>query len=255
MHTKFAKFWETLAYKMEKVAIDLHIHSALSPCGEEEMTPNNIVNMALIKEIDFIAVTDHNSGKNLPAIMAVAKEVGEGICVLPGIEITTKEEAHILAYFPNLESAMEMDKILYRHLPEIMNNKELFGPQTIMDEHDNIIGEVDKLLISATDLSVDQLWKMVTELGGVIVPAHIDRKSYSLIASLGFIPLELDIKTCEVSKTETIENVKNNFRFFKDYQFIHGSDAHRLEDMAEREYFLELPDMQRQTLIQYLGQK
>lgn len=242
---------------MEKVAIDLHIHSALSPCGEAEMTPNNIVNMALIKELDFIAVTDHNTAKNLPAIMAVAKELAKetekGICILPGIEVTTKEEAHVLAYLPTLEAAMKLDAIVYDHLPDVKNEKALFGPQTIMDAEDNIIGEVDKLLISATDIGVNQLWDLVTELGGVLVPAHIDRKSYSLISSLGFIPLELAVKTCEVSKKETFENVRKNFRFFKDYQFIHGSDAHQLEDMAEREYFLELPDMQRQTLINYLG--
>lgn len=242
---------------MEKVAIDLHIHSALSPCGEAEMTPNNIVNMALIKELDFIAVTDHNTAKNLPAIMAVAKELaketGTGLCILPGIEVTTKEEAHVLAYLPTLEAAMKLDAIVYDHLPDVKNEKALFGPQTIMDAEDNIIGEVDKLLISATDIGVDQLWDLVHDLGGVLVPAHIDRKSYSLIASLGFIPLELAVKTCEVSKKETFENVQKNFRFFKDYQFIHGSDAHQLEDIAEREYFLELPDMQRQSLINYLG--
>jgi Predicted metal-dependent phosphoesterases (PHP family) len=242
---------------MEKVAIDLHIHSILSPCGEEEMTPNNIVNMALIKELDFIAVTDHNSAKNLPAIIAVAKklakETASGLCILPGIEVTTKEEAHILAYLPTLEAAMALDALIYRHLPDINNEKELFGPQIIMDENDQVIGEVDKLLISATDIGVDQLWQIVTDLGGVLVPAHIDRKSYSIIASLGFIPPELDIKTCEVSKKESFEQVLKDFRFFKTYQFIHGSDAHQLEDIAEREYFLNLPDMRRQTLIDYLG--
>jgi len=238
---------------MDKVAIDLHIHSVLSPCGEAEMTPNNIVNMALLKEIDFIAVTDHNSSKNLPAIFSVAKEAGEGICILPGIEVTTKEEAHILAYFPTMEGAMELDEILYKHLPKVMNRKELFGPQYIMDENDIIIGEVDKLLISATNIGIDKLWDMVTSIGGVLVPAHIDRKSYSIIASLGFIPPELDIKTCEISKNETAENVLKNYQFFRTYQFIHGSDAHQLEDIAERVYFLELEDMQRQTLIRYLG--
>lgn len=238
---------------MDKVAIDLHIHSVLSPCGEEEMTPNNIVNMALLKEIDYIAVTDHNTAKNLPAVLAVAKEIGEGICILPGIEVTTKEEAHILAYFPTLEGALELDEMLYQHLPEVINRKEMFGPQYIIDENDEIIGEVDKLLISATDIGVDQLWETVTSIGGVIVPAHIDRKSYSIIASLGFVPPELAIKTCEISKGETVENVLKKYQFFRTYQFIHGSDAHQLEDMAEREYFIELEDMQRQTLIRYLG--
>lgn len=238
---------------MERVAIDLHIHSALSPCGEEEMTPNNIVNMALIKELNFIGVTDHNSGKNLPGIMEVAKEIGEGLCILPGIEVTTKEEAHVLAYFSDLEGVMELDEILYDHLPDIMNRKEMFGPQYIMDKDDRITGEVDKLLISATDISIDALWETVTTIGGILVPAHVDRKSYSLIASLGFIPPNLEIKTCEVSKNFPIEEITKKYRFFKEYQFIHGSDAHQLEDMAEREYFLELKDMQRLTLIDYLG--
>ncbi len=221
------------------------------------MTPNNIVNMALIKELDFIAVTDHNSAKNLPAVMAVAKaltkEMEQGLCILPGIEVTTREEAHVLAYLPTLKAALALDQIIYDRLPAVMNQKELFGPQYIMDENDEIIGEVDKLLISATNISVDELWQIVHDLGGIIVPAHIDRKSYSLVSSLGFIPLELDIKTCEVSKQERFDDVLNKIRFFKDYQLIHGSDAHRLEDMAEREYFLELPDLQRQTLIGYLG--
>jgi len=238
---------------MDRVAIDLHIHSALSPCGEDEMTPNNIVGMALIKELNFIAVTDHNSSKNLPAVMKVAKAMGEGLCVLPGIEVTTKEEAHVLAYFPSLEGAMELDELLYAHLPEIMNRKDHFGSQYIMDENDEIIGEVDKLLISATDIGIDTLWETVTAIGGIIVPAHIDRKSYSIIASLGFVPPDLAIKTCEVSKAEPIEGITRKFMFFKDYQFIHGSDAHRLEDIAEREYFLELEDMQRTTLLKYLG--
>lgn len=241
------------ASEMNKVAIDLHIHSALSPCGEAEMTPNNIVNMALLKGLDVIAVTDHNSAKNLPAIMAVAKKNKKALGILAGIEVTTKEEAHVLAYFETLAAAMELDRILYQHLPEVQNKKELFGSQTIMNEYDQIIGEVDKLLISATDIGVSQLWELVTNLGGILVPAHIDRKSYSLVGSLGFMPPELGIKTCEVSKTETVENVVKRFRFFKEYQFIHGSDAHRLEDIAEREYFLELPDRQLQTLIRHLG--
>ncbi|MGL4606212.1 MAG: PHP domain-containing protein [Eubacteriaceae bacterium] len=238
---------------MEQVAIDLHIHSCLSPCGEEEMTPNNIVNMALIKELDFIAVTDHNTSKNLPAIMEVAKDCGEGLCILPGIEVTTKEDAHVLAYFPSLDGVMELDELLYDHLPKIMNKKEVFGPQYIMNKEDEIIGEIDKLLISATNISIDTLWETVNTIGGIIVPAHIDRKSYSLVASLGFIPPNLQIKTCEVSKNHPIDGITKEFRFFNEYQFIHGSDAHQLEDIAEREFFLELVDMQRNTLIKYLG--
>ncbi len=238
---------------MKKIAVDLHIHSALSPCGEAEMTPNNIVNMAIIKELDYIAVTDHNSAKNLPAIMAVAARSGQGLGVLPGIEVTTKEEAHVLAYFDNLAAAMALDKILYQRLPPILNQKDLFGPQLILDEDDQIIGEVDKLLISATDIGIDELDTIVKNLKGVLVPAHIDRKAYSIVASLGFIPPDLSIHTCEVSKRQEIADIKKKKWFLKDYAFIQSSDAHQLEDMAEREYFVEIDDMQKKTLLAYLG--
>ena len=238
---------------MKKIAVDLHIHSALSPCGEAEMTPNNIVNMAILKGLDYIAVTDHNSAKNLPAIMKVAGTAGEGISVLPGIEVTTKEEAHILAYFDNLEAAMALDAILYQRLPAILNQKEIFGPQLVLNEDDEIIGEVDKLLISATDIGIDELEKMVKNLKGVMVPAHVDRKTYSIVASLGFVPPNLDIHTCEVSKRETIENIKKKKWFLKDYAFIQSSDAHQLEDIAEREYFVAIDDMQKKTLLKYLA--
>ncbi|MDO4287952.1 MAG: PHP domain-containing protein [Eubacterium sp.] len=233
-----------------KTAVDLHIHSVLSPCGGEDMTPNNIVNMALIKELDYIAVTDHNTAKNLPAVVEAAK--GAGLCVLPGIEVTTKEEAHVLAYFADLSQAMALDALLYEHLPDIPNRVDFFGPQYIMDAEDEIVGEVDKLLISATDLSVDDLAWEVTALGGIIVPAHIDRKTYSIVASLGFVPPELPVGTVEISKAMDFETAKKSFRFFKPYKMIHGSDAHQLEDIAEREYFLELEDLQKTTLLRHL---
>ncbi len=231
-------------------AIDLHIHSVLSPCGGEDMTPNNIVNMAVIKELDYIAVTDHNTAKNLPAVMEAAK--GIGLCVLPGIEVTTKEEAHILAYFDDLDKVMALDALLYEHLPDIKNRIDFFGPQWIMDAEDEIVGEVDKLLISATDFSVNDLAEKVADLGGVIVPAHIDRKTYSIVASLGFVPPELPVGTVEISKMMEFETVRKSFRFFKNYRMIHGSDAHQLEDIAEREYFIELEDLRKTTLLNSL---
>lgn len=238
---------------MSTVAIDLHMHSVLSPCGDIDMTPNNIVGMAQIKGLDYIALTDHNTAKNLPALFEVAK--GEGLCVLPGMEVTTKEEAHILAYFDSLEGAMELDKILYERLPDIMNKADFFGPQYIMNAEDEVIGEVDKLLISATDIGINELAEIVVPLGGIIVPAHIDRKSYSIMVSLGFIPPDLPIKTLELSKMTEVDSALKMFRFFKEYQFIHGSDAHQLEDMAERQYTIDLPDLRKSSLIEFLGGK
>lgn len=236
---------------MSAVAIDLHMHSVLSPCGDIDMTPNNIAGMAALKELDYIALTDHNTAKNVPALAETAKEYG--LCVLPGMEVTTKEEAHILAYFNTIEGALELDEIIYKRLPDIPNRPDYFGPQYIMNAEDEIIGEVDKLLISATDITVNELSDIVAAIGGTIVPAHVDRKSYSLIASLGFIPPDLPVKTIEVSREEKFETVRKNFRFFKDYQMIHGSDAHQLEDIAEREFFIELEDLRKSTILAWLG--
>lgn len=235
---------------MGSVAVDLHIHSALSPCGDPDMTPNNIVGMALLKELDYIAVTDHNSARNLPAVIETAR--GEGICVLPGIEVTTREEAHVLTYFDKLENALALGEELYKLLPNIPNRPDFFGNQYIYDEEDEIIGEIDKLLISATSLSVDGLCKLVMELNGVIVPAHVDRKSYSLIASLGFIPPNLPIGTLEISKAMAFDEARKSFPQIAPYQLIHASDAHYLGDIAEREYYIDLPDLQKETLLQYL---
>lgn len=236
---------------MSRIAIDLHMHSALSPCGDIDMTPNNIAGMAAIKELDYIALTDHNTAKNVGALMETAKEYD--LSVLPGIEVTTKEEAHILAYFDCLEGAMELDEELYKHLPDIMNKKDFFGPQYIIDSEDRIVGEVDKLLISATDISIEKLADMTRAMGGIIVPAHIDRKSYSIMISLGFIPPELPVQTVEISKNMSFETAQQKFRFFKTYQMIHGSDAHCLEDIAERSYFIDVEDLRKKTILRFLN--
>ncbi|HHY78731.1 MAG TPA: PHP domain-containing protein, partial [Clostridiales bacterium] len=160
-----------------KFAYDLHIHSALSPCGDEDMTPNNIVNMALLKGLDLIAVTDHNSGKNLPAVMEVGKR--QGLMVVPGIEVQTREEVHILCYFKNLQSALKLDEIIYNCLPDIDNNEEIFGRQLIFDSQDQVIGKIDKLLLSSSALSVNDVFVLTKGLGGICIPAHVDRPAYS----------------------------------------------------------------------------
>ena len=210
---------------MPKLRYDLHIHSCLSPCGEEEMTPNNIIGMAQILGLDAIAVADHNTAKNLPAVAALGK--ANGVLVIPAIEVTTAEEVHVLSLFPSVEAALEMDQILYDALPAIMNRPDIFGRQLWMDEEDTVLGETDKLLINATSLSIEKVFAKVKELGGVPVPAHIDKSSYSVIANLGFIPPELEAVTVEVKNPPCAAA--------KPYRVITDSDAHALEIMAEHD--------------------
>ena len=151
---------------------DLHIHSCLSPCGSDDMTPYNIAGMAALKGLDVIAVTDHNSCKNCPAVLAAAKEYG--ILAVPGMEINTSEEVHAVCLFKSLEKAMEFDAYVYGRLLPVKNREDIFGKQEIYDCSDQICGHVENLLISSTDISFSGLWELVSTYDGVMFPAHID---------------------------------------------------------------------------------
>lgn len=216
-----------------KVFYDLHIHSALSPCADNDMTPNNIVNMSLIKGLDAIAVSDHNSCGN---VRAVAEAAGDRIMVIPAMEIETMEEVHILCLFRELEAAEEMSKIISKYRLAIKNRAEIFGKQLYMDSEDNVIGEEECLLVSAIRLGIGEVFEKVRALGGVPIPAHIDRSSCSVISNLGFIPPELGVKTVEI----TDRNVDNLREKYNDYNIITNSDAHYLGDISEPIHYMEI---------------
>lgn len=233
-------------------AYDLHIHSCLSPCGHRDMTPNNIINMSLIKGLDLISVTDHNTAKNLPAVFEAAKD--KELLIVPGIEVNTKEEVHILCYFPTLEAVMRFDHYIEPYLPQIKNNRALFGEQLILNKKDEVVGEYDFLLINALLLSMEEIHKMVVEMGGIMVPAHIDRNSYSIISNLGFIPSNLAIRTIELSMrlNEKEKNIwKQNY---KGFNIIQSSDAHSLEQILERSSYLKLEKLDIDLLFHFLIQ-
>ncbi|SJZ48250.1 PHP domain-containing protein [Garciella nitratireducens] len=231
-------------------AYDLHIHSALSPCAHSDMTPNNIVNMALLKNLDVISVTDHNTTQNLPAVFKVAKD--KDLLIIPGIEVTTKEEVHLLCYFPSLDSAMLFEEYIKTYLPSIKNQKEFFGEQWILDEQDEIIGEVEFLLINALSLSIDKIFKAVQNQKGVVVPAHIDKSSYSIISNLGWIPSYLSIHTLELSVTIQKQDQKLWTTLFPNYRWIQSSDAHSLEHILERQSFFEFKKLTIQNILGFL---
>ena len=217
---------------------DFHIHSALSPCGDEDMTPNNIVNMAKLCGLDTIAVSDHNSVKNAKAAIEAGKRIG--LTVLPAMEVETEESVHILTLYPDMESAEEAAKAVYNALPDIKNRPEIFGRQLIMDADDNITGVEERLLISPTSLSVNSLFDMVKSVGGLFIPAHIDRHSYSILTALGFMPQDLDIKMVEISKNTTDLTAYLESRpELKKYRILRNSDAHYLDQLSERDAFLD----------------
>lgn len=205
---------------------DLHIHSDLSPCGNSEMTPNNIVNMAYIKGLNIISVTDHNSISNFPAIKCVGEKLG--IEVIPGIEVTTKEEVHVLCYFKKISDAQKFGNLIYESLPDVKNNPNIFGEQNIYNCNDEIIGSLSKLLINATNYSIDEVFYLAKENHGISVPAHINKKANSVLGVLGFIPFNLNIDFIEIFPKASIDD-----RLIKKYIVLKNSDAHQLVDISE----------------------
>ncbi|AUG56518.1 PHP domain-containing protein [Acetivibrio saccincola] len=229
---------------------DLHIHSALSPCGENEMTPNNIVNMAWLKGLNIIAVTDHNSAENCLAVMNCAKE--KGIVAVPGMELETREEVHLICLFKHIEDVLKLQEIVYNYLPDIKNREDIFGEQIVMDENDNVVKHVDRLLLTAANLSIEEAISCVSNLKGVVIPAHIDRDSYSIVSNLGMIPDNLDFKFLEISK-KCNKNQYINGEKYKGYKFIQSSDAHSLGDILEPVSFIDLEEISTECLIETLG--
>jgi len=228
---------------MPRLAVDLHIHTALSPCADDEMTPCNIANMSILKGLDAIAVTDHNACGNVSAVMEAA---GDRLLVIPGMEVTTEEEVHLLAYFRTLADALSFSDEIKAHLPGIPNHSELFGHQWIMDAEDRTMGEREDMLLTSTDLSFDETVALIGSHGGVAVPAHVDRDSFSVLSQLGFMPRHLPVAVIEVSHGG-INPLGDEWRI------LTSSDAHRLGDILEREFFIDVSKKDTDSILDWIG--
>lgn len=220
-----------------EITCDLHMHTALSPCAVEDMSPNNIVNMSLIMELDVIAVTDHNSCENAEVIMKVAE--GTGLIVIPGLEVETMEEIHMVCLFKTIEQAKALQDEVYSHLPPRRNNAKIFGEQLLMDDEDEPIGQNDRLLSFSTMISVDDLLPLVDRFEGVCIPAHIDRPSYSIISNLGMLPEHLSFPTLEVSRFTDLAKYRDQY---PNHRIIQASDAHDLETIGSGAFTLEVEE-------------
>ncbi len=235
---------------MPNPAYDLHIHSCLSPCGDDEMTPANIAGMAAVKELELIAVTDHNSCKNCGAVLKAAEEYG--VLALPGMELTTREEVHVVCLFEELAAAMDFDTYVYERLPDILNQEKIFGKQQIMDEEENILGIAEKLLINASDIGFDEVFDLVEARGGVMIPAHLDKTTTSLLSNLGFIPPDARFVTAEVKNLANLHRLKKEHPYLERCRIISNSDAHYLQDIHEPEHTLFVEEMTRKAVIRAL---
>lgn len=235
---------------MLKLSYDLHIHSCLSPCSDEDMTPANIVNMAKLLGLDVIAVTDHNSCRNCPAVYNYAQK--NNILVIPGMELCTMEEVHVLCFFEELENAMAFDKYVYERLIKIPNNEMVFGRQEIYNEYNSKVAEEPYLLINATEISFNSLDKLMDEFKGIYVPAHVDKNYFSLLSNLGFVPMEAKFKTVEFKNKNKTEKLCKTHKYFQSCQIIINSNAHSLGQIQEPVHFINTKEKSRKEIINAL---
>ena len=232
-----------------KYYYDLHIHSCLSPCGDNDMTPDSIAGMGELNGLDIMALTDHNTLKNCPAFFKAAKR--HGIIPIAGTELTTAEDIHAVCLFQTLSGAMEFENVLEERRIKIKNRPDIFGEQRITDENDNITGYDDYLLINATAFSLEEVPQAVEKHGGVCFPAHIDRQSNGLLAVLGAFPEKPYFPFAEVHDGEKTAEYAEKYG----KKILTSSDAHYLWDINERGAYIELDcgrENAAQELINYL---
>ena len=238
---------------MKTIKGELHIHSVLSPCASLDMGPQLIVKRAKERGLDFIAITDHNTTKNL---IAFDKVCGENqINLLYGIEVETKEEVHILCYFERLEAALACGDMVYKSLMPIKNDPDLFGYQVIVDHNEDIIAFEERLLLQRSSMGLAVLVQEVGKLQGFCIPAHIDRGKNGLLKTLGFLPIEPVFPVLEVSKNCDIAVLKNKYRLSKNIIF-EGCDAHSLEEIGSRPIHFYVNEFSLNELkLAFLGEK
>ena len=230
-----------------KAFYDLHLHSCLSPCGDMDMTPNNLVNMAKLLGLDVIALTDHNSSRNCAAAMAVGREIG--LLVIPGMELTTSEDIHAVCLFPTLEQALLWNDYVDDHRIKIRNRPDIYGRQVIMNEHDEETGEIEHLLLPATDIGIGSAYRKVKDFGGICYPAHIDRDSLSILSALGEIDPACGFRTAELADISRLDALRAQHPILDTLHIVTSSDAHYLENMREAENFLELGSLSAENVL------
>ena len=225
---------------------DLHIHSCLSPCADNDMTPHNIMAMASIKGLDIIAITDHNSTRNLKSFLDLQDDYG--VQVLSGIEVTSKEEVHILGYFLDYEKAQKAGEIFLSALPDKKNISDVFGNQYVIDNNDSIVEELSNLLIANTKYTICEVVQIIRSYCGIAVPAHINRGNSGILINQGFISDELHFTSVEYSRQLPID-----FDVLKNKHLLISSDAHSLGSILEQEFSLPRYIDSKEKLFEWLN--
>lgn len=230
---------------MKSFRTDLHIHTVLSPCGDLEMSPANIVSSAIRHGLDIIGVTDHNSTKQCETVWKLGQKLG--LTVIPGCEITSREEVHSLVLFADFDALAVFQEFLEQHLTIIPNISSIFGYQVVVDENDHILEEIDGYLGASLDASIEEVERKVHELSGIFIPAHIDRPRNSLFSQLGFIPPELKVDALQISKLADEKAIRGKYGIKPEITLVKFSDAHYPGDVGKT---FSLFEMEEPTFIE-----
>ncbi len=212
------------------VAVDLHVHTVASACAELEMIPPLIVRRARELGLGLLGVTDHHSAENAGAVQQAARPYG--IRVLPGMEVQTREEVHVLCLFDETDRARSWQDMIWEHLPAEPNREEHFGVQYVVSPEGEYLRTNKRLLQTSTSLSFEQVLALTEAWGGLALPAHVDRPRYSLFANLGFIPEGVRLAGAEISRHITGEEAVSRFPSLKGVTLVQSGDAHRLAEMT-----------------------
>lgn len=232
-----------------KLSFDFHLHSCLSPCGSEENSPANLAGMCALAGLQAVALTDHNSVGNCAAFLEAARQ--RGLIALPGMELTTAEEVHVICLFPDLAAAHAFGEVVYRRLPPFPNDPRIFGPQIRMDAEDGVLGEEERMLAGATTIGVYEVAALAASFGGLAYPAHIDRPSFSLISNLGLWDEGLGFPLAELSRACPTDFL--NRPDLKGLATLTASDAHYLEQIADADQILEVSAPTPRAILDALG--
>lgn len=216
---------------MQLYRADLHTHTVLSPCGDLEMSPRNIIEAAAGRGINIIGIADHNSTRNSLLVKKLGTE--EGILVLTGAEVTTREEIHCLAFFEQEEELTGFQSWIEENITRIPNSPARFGYQVVLDEDENIVDQVEYLLIMSLTRSIDEVERKVHELNGLFIPAHVDRKVNSILSQLGFFPPAIKYDAIEITPYCKYDELIKQHRIIADLPVIRSSDSHFLPDVGK----------------------
>ena len=212
---------------MNKFRADLHVHTVLSPCAEVEMIPPLIVQQALEQKIDLIAITDHNASANVEAVQKAA--AGTGLTVLSGMEVQSREDVHLLTIFETLDALRAWQMEVDAALPDRQNNSGFFGEQFVVDETGEFLRSEPRLLLTSTHFSIDEIFERVNALGGLVIPAHVERTTYGLLPTLGLISEQWNVPALEISRRTTPEKLVETFPAVRKFPLIQCGDVHQLD--------------------------